>query len=109
MANLGRRSSPGTGPGWAEPGEPGRKACSQGSHWFPLRFNQGSGVRWRGRLLGPVLSVAELRPSLALLVYDVFLLLSYGLYFREFSPVNTNGHHGAMAGDELYDLAVSGT
>jgi hypothetical protein len=36
MANLGRRSSPGTGPGWAEPGEPGRKACSQGSHWMLL-------------------------------------------------------------------------
>ena len=46
--------------------------------WFPLRFNQLMGVRWRGRLLGPVLSVAELRPSPALCVYDVFWLLSFG-------------------------------
>ncbi|MGY2747912.1 hypothetical protein [Arthrobacter sp. UYCu723] len=46
--------------------------CSQGSH--PL------GVRWCGRLWGPVLSVAGLRPALALFVYvfDVFWLLSSG-------------------------------
>ena len=33
----------------------------------------------RGRLLGPVLSVAELRPALArVYVFDVFWLLSFG-------------------------------
>jgi len=33
------------------------------------------GVRWRGRLWGPVLSVAELRPALALPhVFDDFLV-----------------------------------
>jgi hypothetical protein len=38
-----------------------------------------SGVRWRGRLLGPALSVAGLRPALALVyVFDVFWLLSFG-------------------------------
>jgi hypothetical protein len=47
--------------------------------WFPLRSNQVSGVRWRGRLSGPVLSVAGLRPSLALFVYDVFWLLSFNV------------------------------
>jgi len=34
---------------------------SQGSHGFPLRFNQLAGVRWRGRLLGSGRAVAELR------------------------------------------------
>ncbi|MET3948685.1 hypothetical protein ABIB49_003410 [Arthrobacter sp. UYCu512] len=36
------------------------------------------GVRWRGRLLGPGCTVAELRHSLTLFVYDVFWLLSSG-------------------------------
>jgi hypothetical protein len=36
------------------------------------------GVRWRGRLLGPVLSVAGLRGPWPCLVYDVFWLLSCG-------------------------------
>jgi hypothetical protein len=32
----------------------GRRAGSRGSPWFPLRCNQLKGVRWRGRLWGPV-------------------------------------------------------
>jgi hypothetical protein len=43
-----------------------------------------SGVRWRGRLLGPACAVAELRPSLALFVYDVFWLLSLCCYRDQF-------------------------
>ena len=40
----------------------------------------GSGVRWRGRLLGPGGAVAELRTPWPCVVYDVFWLLSFGLY-----------------------------
>lgn len=36
---------------------------------FRCASTRQMGVRWRGRLLGPLLSVAELRPSLALCVY----------------------------------------
>ncbi len=62
-------------------------AGSRGSPWFPLRFNQLLGVRWRGRLLGPGRAVAELRTPWPWCVYDVFWLLSFGLYVPVPAPL----------------------
>jgi hypothetical protein len=45
---------------------------------FPLRSNQLSGVRWRGRLLGPGRAVAGLRTPWPCLPNSVFWLLSCG-------------------------------
>jgi hypothetical protein len=44
-------ASPGWQSRWLSVARGGRG--SRGSPWFPLRFNQLKGVRWRGRLLGP--------------------------------------------------------
>jgi hypothetical protein len=44
---------------------------SRGSPWFPLRFNQLKGVRWRGRLLGPGAPSQSSGPPGPVCVYDV--------------------------------------
>jgi hypothetical protein len=59
-------------------GGPGGNACSQGSHWFALRFNQLMGVRWRGRLLGSGPVRRRAPDPHGPVFYDVFWLLSCG-------------------------------
>ena len=54
------------------------RACSQGSHWFALRFNQLIGRPLARPAVGRCRSVAELLPVITGLVYDVFWLLSCG-------------------------------
>lgn len=59
----------------------GRVPRRPGRDWFPLRSNQLSVVRWRGRLLGPVPpSQSSGCPGPVVYVFDVFWLLSFGSY-----------------------------
>ena len=76
----------------------------RGSDWFPLRSNQLAVVRWRGRLLGPVPCVAELRlPWPFFYVFDVFWLLSCRIV-RVRSGPSSSSFVGAR-GAEFFDGA----
>jgi hypothetical protein len=82
---------------WGERSVTGAVQVYRRKLWFPLRFNQLAGVRWRGRLLGPGGAVAELRTPWPFLVYDVFWLLSFGLYVPVPTPLAPVVPPGACA------------
>jgi hypothetical protein len=69
-----RRGRLGEKRGWIRRDRQARRARP----WFPLRFNQVDGRALRGRVVGPVRAVAELRAPGPGCVYDVFWLLSFG-------------------------------